>query len=97
MLMVLATSLNSITSKSNDVFIGARLKARLCIFIRKNKDVYGVYHNYSCCNLLAQGAEGKAFIPEWHDRLQWLLYASIGLLVAQAVTDNFRIVLHWVG
>ena len=36
-------------------------------------------------------------MPEWHSKLQWLLYISIGLLIAQAVTDNSRIVLHWVG
>jgi len=39
----------------------------------------------------------KLFVPEWHDKLQWVLYASIGLLVADAVTDNFRILLDWVG
>src|SRR5262245_32564180 len=46
---------------------------------------------------LRRALKAKLFIPEWHDRLQWLLYASIGLLVAQALIDNFRIVLHWVG
>ena len=46
---------------------------------------------------LRRALKAKLFIPEWHDKLQWLLYASIGLLVAQAVTDNFRIILHWVG
>ena len=46
---------------------------------------------------LRRALKAKLFIPEWHDKLQWLLYASIGLLVAQAVTDYFRIALHWVG
>jgi len=46
---------------------------------------------------LRRALKAKLFIPEWHDRLQWLLYASIGLIVAQVVTDNFRILLHWVG
>ena len=46
---------------------------------------------------LRRALKAKLFIPEWHDKLQWLLYASIGLLVAQAVTDHFRIALHWVG
>jgi two-component system, NtrC family, sensor kinase len=46
---------------------------------------------------LRRALKAKLFIPEWHDRLQWLLYASIGLLVAQTIVDNFRIVLHWVG
>jgi len=46
---------------------------------------------------LRRALKAKLFIPEWHDKLQWLLYASIGLLVAQVVTDNFRIILHWVG
>ncbi|HEV8506143.1 MAG TPA: ATP-binding protein [Chitinophagaceae bacterium] len=46
---------------------------------------------------LRRALKAKLFIPEWHDRLQWLLYASIGLLVAQAIVDNFRIALHWVG
>jgi two-component system, NtrC family, sensor kinase len=46
---------------------------------------------------LRRALKAKLFIPEWHDRLQWLLYASIGLLVAQAIADNFRIALHWVG
>jgi two-component system NtrC family sensor kinase len=46
---------------------------------------------------LRRALKAKLFIPEWHDKLQWLLYASIGLAVAQAVTDQFRIVLHWVG
>ena len=46
---------------------------------------------------LRRALKAKLFIPEWHDRLQWLLYASIGLIVAQVVTDHFRILLHWVG
>src|SRR5215510_5557170 len=46
---------------------------------------------------LRRARKAKLFIPEWHDKLQWLLYFSIGLLVAQAVTDHFRIILHWVG
>ena len=41
--------------------------------------------------------KAKLSMPEWNAKLQWLLYISIGLLVAQAVTDNARIVLHWVG
>jgi signal transduction histidine kinase len=39
----------------------------------------------------------KLFVPEWHDKLQWLLYASIGLLVAQAVIHDLKSVLDWVG
>ncbi len=46
---------------------------------------------------LRRALKAKLFIPEWHDRLQWLLYASIGLLVAQTLVDNTRVVLHWVG
>ena len=46
---------------------------------------------------LRRALKAKLFIPEWHDRLQWLLYASIGLLVAQIVLHNFRIALHWAG
>src|SRR5262245_59092612 len=38
----------------------------------------------------------KLSMPEWDRKLQWLLYISIGLLVGQVLTDNFRIVLHWV-
>ncbi len=46
---------------------------------------------------LRRALKVKLSVPEWHGKLQWLLYISIGLLVAQAVTDNARIVLHWVG
>jgi len=46
---------------------------------------------------LRRALKAKLFHPEWHDKLQWLLFASIGLLVAQAVTDHFKIALDWVG
>jgi two-component system, NtrC family, sensor kinase len=46
---------------------------------------------------LRRALKAKLFAPEWHDKLQWLLYASIGLLIADAVTDHFRILLDWVG
>jgi signal transduction histidine kinase len=45
---------------------------------------------------LRKALKVKLSIPEWHTRLQWLLYISIGLLVGQALTDNFRIGLHWI-
>ena len=46
---------------------------------------------------LRRALKAKLSMPEWNSKLQWLLYISIGLLVAQAVTDNARIVLHWAG
>jgi signal transduction histidine kinase len=46
---------------------------------------------------LRRALKAKLFIPEWHDKLQWLLYFSIGLIVAQAIIDNVRIPLHWAG
>ena len=46
---------------------------------------------------LRRALKAKVSMPEWNSKLQWLLYISIGLLVAQAVTDNARIVLHWAG
>ena len=46
---------------------------------------------------LRRALKAKLSMPEWYGKLQWLLYISIGLLIAQAVTDNARIVLHWVG
>jgi signal transduction histidine kinase len=46
---------------------------------------------------LRRALKAKLSMPEWNSKLQWLLYGSIGLLIAQAVTDNSRIVLHWVG
>ena len=46
---------------------------------------------------LRRATEGKAFYARVERKLQWLFYGSIGLLIAQAVTDNSRIVLHWVG
>jgi two-component system NtrC family sensor kinase len=45
---------------------------------------------------LRRALKTKLSMPEWHRKLQWLFYISIGLLVAQAVTDNARILLHWV-
>jgi len=45
---------------------------------------------------LRKALKAKLSMPEWYGKLQWLLYISIGLLVADAVTDHFRVVLHWV-
>jgi len=36
-------------------------------------------------------------MPEWYGKLQWLLIGSIGLLVAQAASDQARTALNWVG
>jgi signal transduction histidine kinase len=35
-------------------------------------------------------------MPEWSGKLRWLMYASIGLLIAEALSHNFRTPLHWV-
>src|SRR6185369_5052467 len=45
---------------------------------------------------LRKALKAKLSMPEWYGKLQWLLYISLGLLVADAVTDHFRVVLHWV-
>jgi signal transduction histidine kinase len=46
---------------------------------------------------LRRALKTKVSMPEWHKKMQWLLYAAIGLIIAQALSDNFRIILHWVG
>jgi signal transduction histidine kinase len=35
-------------------------------------------------------------MPELYQKLQWLMYISIGLFVAEAVNDTFRTLLHWI-
>jgi two-component system, NtrC family, sensor kinase len=35
-------------------------------------------------------------MPEWYGKLQWVLIGTIGLLVAQAATDQARTPLNWV-
>ncbi len=49
---------------------------------------------------LRRALKTKISMPEWNTKLQWLLYGSIGLLIAQAVTHNSRIVedfWRWIG
>ena len=45
---------------------------------------------------LQRALKTKLSMPEWHSKLQWVLYVSIGLLVGNVLVDNFRIVLDWV-
>ena len=44
---------------------------------------------------LQRALKTKLSMPEWHSKLQWVLYVSIGLLVGNVLVDNFRIVLDW--
>jgi len=45
---------------------------------------------------LQRSLKAKITMPDWNKRLQWLLYVSIGLVIAQIVAHNFRPVLHWI-
>ena len=40
--------------------------------------------------------KAKLTMPEWYSKMQWLLYAAIGLLVAEALAKETKPVLHWV-
>ena len=45
---------------------------------------------------LRRSLKAKVTIPELYQKLQWLMYISIGLFVAEAVNDTFRTLLHWI-